>query len=878
MATKMTDYLVEKARNQIWCNPLQDNQSIWLPKRVTVGDGAQGYAFVLGREVTLPWEKQRAHVFQVGQISPALLGLLETNPAWQKETWFNVAETMSILPLYMNIYNENGVNIPRKHVYYMYTREKCLIFAVRVDERIHVNLDVDNVYFRMYTSAYLRRENPPVTLPVVQVGSYEVNQFSDIANLRAQYLAAKARAGHTEAFVNGFLVNDLNVSTVNVGDVVEWIYEAAVKRMVTWTVKDLKNFNSTMDRKYKYILHYPKAEQVNQIDFDDDIDLYIQYRNPAGNTQGYYYLKNQRDAMRMLTHRDYSIVGDYVDFISRALAKDLGQEIPDLLQYEIVAKIREGGYNRALIKDSNRIFELYKLTDNRILMAMTGIDAMVPVWAAEHLEAAAYPEVMGVLFEHEVTPVNTEKAYGYNTISRILADTPQKTRMIGAQPVVDLPYEVSVDSTAYEYDAQGRLLAFHYHTNDDTYDAREPNCRLVEMLVGRGDAQSSVKMGKTNLALPAVGDWRLYQTLMDPSNPGVWIGGWEDITDDTTKYSIQNGQVVWTGADIGQYLMLRTNEKFLAYNFDLTQADGVLMFSLSEYTTIEGVTALRPMVVPMGDLQIFLNGYNLVQGIDYTVNFPNVCLNAQKFVQQGANPDQLLPQRIHVRFTGFCDADLKMWKPKDTGFVVDGVLSANRRYDALDDKVLHISLGGAVMAREDVKFFENHPDFNPISPLNGQPYQIKPIIVPLKDFTLSGTYPLLRDARAVDKQVEAYMQLYWDKPTAPLSAAYNRWRLTSPFISCMVDLCVRNRLTWEPTKLFSDQEVIEICRPFESLLSFDPIGHDFPLPEAYVNITPTRYDQSVNVERVQFRFLTAVVRIYGKGLVSLNNFVTFTVN
>lgn len=877
MASDMHEYLVDKARQQIWCNPLQDNQYKWKPERITPVSGTQGVGSVLGRDVNLPWPTARAHLFQIGAISPALLGLLELNPSWVKETWINVADTMNVLPLYMNIYNESGVNIPRSEVYYMYTREKCLIFAVREDRRLKVDLGRDNIYFRMYTSAFLRSNNPPVTLPVVQVATYEVTQFSQINSIRNAYLASKTRRGHTEAFVNGYLVSDLTVATVDTGDIVEWIYEASVKRMVTWKVNTLKNFISTLDDRFKLILHYPKDQAGDTIDFSDDLDLYIQYRDPQGNTQGYYYLCNQPDALRNLTHCDYSVVGDYVDYISKALAASLNMPAADILEFEIVAKIREGGYNRKLVKEAHRIFELYKLSDTRIVMAMSGVDDLVPVWNAASLESSAYTELMRLPY-NSVDIAVTEEAYGYNSISQILADTPQKTYMIGSLPLVDLPYELAMQCTAYEYDSLGRMLGYYTHSGDDNYKARDPSCRLVEALVGIGDSRTSVTFGRSNLALPENADWRLYVTEMDDSRPGVWLGGWKDITDDTTKYRIEEGRIIWSGPSGSQYLMLRTNEKFLAYTINIPQTDGLLLFNLSEFLTINGVTDMRPMPVPMGDLQLTLNGYNLVQGIDYVVNFPTVCINAQKYYRQGTTPDQLLTQNIHVRFTGFCDADLKMWKPRNTGFVINGVLSENNRYDIFDDKVMHISVGGAVMAKQDVKFFEDHPDFNPRSPVNGQPYQIKDIIVPLRDFTLSGTYPLLKKARVIDRMVSSYMELYWPKPTnVPQTSATERWRLTSPFMATLVDLCVKNRLTWAATKIFSDQEVIEICKPYESLLKFDPIGEGNTLPDAFVNITPTRYNQSVNVQRVQYRFLDAAARIYSEGRVKLNNFITFSV-
>lgn len=68
-----------------------------------------------------------------------------------------------------------------------------------------------------------------------------------------------------------------------------------------------------------------------------------------------------------------------------------------------------------------------------------------------------------------------------------------------------------------------------------------------------------------------------------------------------------------------------------------------------------------------------------------------------------------------------------------------------------------------------------------------------------------------------------------------------------------------------------------MCRPYESLLKFDPIDDTNHLDEAYINIIPHRHPGTVQVDRPQFRFLMAAIRLYGNNLVGLNNFVTFTV-
>lgn len=78
----------------------------------------------------------------------------------------------------------------------------------------------------------------------------------------------------------------------------------------------------------------------------------------------------------------------------------------------------------------------------------------------------------------------------------------------------------------------------------------------------------------------------------------------------------------------------------------------------------------------------------------------------------------------------------------DFGFVEHGFLSNNNRHDIRDDKVLRITLNGSLKDRNDLQFSEGHDGISIVNSLNGQPYQIKDIIVPLKQLVNENTYSL----------------------------------------------------------------------------------------------------------------------------------------
>ena len=871
----MQEYLIKDAMRTVWCNPYQDNQYVIEPKRMTVGAGSLNATPILGREVTLPLRNKRMHVFQVGQYPPHLWGLLENWPVWAAEKWFTFEEAMNNLPLYANIYNNRGVNIPRRNAYFMMTREKCLIIAVLVDKRMAVDYSREPIYLRLYSSAWIKSSARVQTAEDIVLVSKEITRNADITEIKNALTRYQAKVGNVEAFVNGQWITSADGLTIRLGDLVEYVYEANVKRMVTWKIKNLKSYTSEMDQKKKFILHYPKSATVTSIDYFDDIDVYVSYTTATKGKRGYYYHKNLPDAMRMLTYRDYGITGDYVTFVLDNLFADLGITDGDYLEAEVTIKIRHNDFRRGLTFDPNKTFEMYKLSDTRILMAMSGVDTLIPTWWASNLEASDYCLYMGRLYP-DINISNTEKAYGYNYTSMVIGDSPLKANL--ALQRVPLPYGLAAyTSTAYELTPDGLLNGvFIHNTRDDDYNIRNGQTTMVEMIMGEGTNKPDVQYGTTNIPVTPDSDIRVYMSWMDFSmNPPQPNGKWEDITGDDTKYKVINGRVVWVSPETGQYLMVRSNSKFLAYSFNANISHGNLIFELAETTVVNGVLEERACPVPGGDLQIWLNGKNLVRDIDYVVNFPFVCINNYKFFKQPAN---LTPQRVTVRMTGFCTKDLKLEKPKATGFIVNGTIGYNRHYDSWRDKVMHLSIDGSVKHKDDVIFTEDATSWNRYHPLNGTPYQIVNQTVPLRGFTKSGTYPLREKAKEVDCVVEDYMDAHYQfLGNEPVSVAQERWRLVSPFMSQMVGLCLSNEIAPDQWVEYSDTEVIAMCKPYEVLLPFDPLDNAKAIPSKYVDITPHRYNNTVNVTRAQMRFLESVARLYGQGKIGLNNYITFTV-
>jgi len=857
----MFSFLRDHASKNVWCSPEQDNQVILAAQRITRPGGELISFPIMTRRIELPTKDRRYHIFQVGQAHPSVLGLLPRFPNWTKASWKKFSDTVEKLPLFCDLYTDTGVHLALHRAYYMYTDDRALIFAIDLTGKSPIDYQRDQIYLRLYTNAFFESNQGAALVNKTQTGGLTIQRSSDILAIQTQVIQKRLLPGQVFCFINGHLVDEINLFTAKIGDVVEYIYDASIKRIVDLKVESLKTFTSTLDSSYKYLLHYPKTGE-DMIDYVDDIDVYVLKKDGA-RFKGQYLHRNKEDALRMVTHRDYSVPVDTFEHIARSLAELTSLQPLDLREFYIRLYIRNSGLKRPLVYDHQRIFELYKLDDNDVVNAMVGVDAVIPEWTATQLEDSAYTELMRTPY-NEINIDLIERAYGYNAITKIIGDTPTKTRLFNGVQIIELPIGLYEKSTVYEYDANGVLLEYHQHMLGTVYSARNSQTRIVEGVAGLGSNEPSVIYGLDNINLPSTYSYRVYMCYLVDGLPN---NDWRDITD-SNLYHVVDDVLIWNNLETEQYLMVRTDEKFLTYTLELHAVAGTYYFDLTE--TVDGLE--RVMTVPMGDLDIWLNGKALIQGLDYVVDFPRVMIFNKAYLRQPAGSSS---QTIVVRFTGFCDENLKMRQPEDYGFIEHGVLSNDSEFDIRDDKVLRITVRGDVKHRSDLKFSEDHSGVSIVDVLNGAPYQIKDVIVPLRTLTHEETYRLRARSEDLDQRIEEYMTLKYPQPDRDaVSAISNRHMLYSPFFSHIVsDLASGQIDKTRLERVLEETDVLELCAPYEYLLETDPLNENLKIDQRYIVIHPTQLTSAVGLDLYSYKFMQRVVALYGKGLIQLSPYL-----
>jgi hypothetical protein len=349
---------------------------------------------------------------------------------------------------------------------------------------------------------------------------------------------------------------------------------------------------------------------------------------------------------------------------------------------------------------------------------------------------------------------------------------------------------------------------------------------------------------------------------------------WQDVTN-SQMYVVQNNRLQWL-IDKTQYeTIVRTDKKILCYDMSILPEDGLLRFPIMQIKTIDGVEAGRPVEVPTGELDIYVNGKLLINELDYIVEWPYVNIRNKEYQNY---PDQL-EQLVTIRAKGLCNSDLKFTASGDYGFVMFGMLSMNNKFDIRDDKVLQIVVDGGLRDRDDLQFSEEHTGVYVGNVKNGRPYVVKDIVVPIRSQTNMDTYVLRDSSLEVDKYVSDYMSLKHPEPTRnDVFTIESRYQIYSPYCAkILFDL--KNKVLDDPRlyEHYGETLVWELCKPYDYLLKSDPCS-DLMYPDIrFVDIHPHHLFTVVDVSPHVYKFLSMVVKVILKNRVNLSHFIRISI-
>ena len=856
----MSDYLIEHARANVWCAPEMDRQVVFNAKRITAPKGERVSIKAMWEQFQLPNATQLFHVIQIGHYHPLLLGLCP-----KRRVWYKLSDAMMRQNLMADVYLADGLQLPRTETWVMYTEDRAVLVAV-ADQPSIANLRYLPIYLRLYSNTFFSSTRSDDFAHRIEVKGRRFTTVNDALLFQNDYNNhRRLERGLTSLYINGRFQLTFLPQSLKVGDTMEFVYDSTVKQVVEFDIAGLRAFDSTLDNKRKYLLSHG-GDQIGGaiIDYRDDIDVYFVRKSTQGSQQqrlGHYYSRGIDDAFRMVTHRDYSIAIPYLQGYV-----DAHPELGNLSEMTVRLHIRHSGQARPLMFEHHRIHELYKLPYQQRLNAMHGAEATVDVWQVANLEQSAYVALMDNVtgnFDRALV----EQAYGYNAVARLTGNGPLRVDASSGTPEVILPHGLRYGATMFEYDAVGELLGFYYYAAGSIYRPYNPTCTLVEGRVGRGGYKISTAFGTdAEVTIKPNREYRFY--IAPVTSQGVRYQLWEDVTGDTSKYAIVNGKVVWFVDPNFWAVAVRNDGDFLAYNLTMSPVDGLLKFSVDGTAVYPSNSQQGVMQIPFGSITVWLNGRLLLENLDYTVKWPEIVVVNKEYLREG------LEQRLTVMAEGFCNPDMSRPAPADHGFVRYGALSHNNRFNVRDDRVMRIAVRGCVKHRDDLRFVEDDPSVYIDDVINGSPYAIDSVTVPVRPLTSEPTQRDYRERSAeVDAQIEGYLSLHLpERPEPNPNMIPNRYWVYSPFTSVIMHHLLNGFIPMEDFRgQYSDLDVREALEGYTYLLDYDPTQKDLNLD--LVSIHPHDQRTVVKLSIFQRNFLARAVRVFLGDKVDLSKFI-----
>ena len=843
-------FLLNHAKSTVWSSPQQDLQTTIKIHRLTNDYGVKKEFAYNFYQTYLPTVSDVYHVFQIGRLHPALVGLLTVRHAW-----VSCSAHMNVKGMIIDVFNQKGLRLPLFDVFMKVLGNDNLIVAIR-DQGNQMRVPNENIFMRFYSNAYFespessnlpRLPESAFVAPIVGDWTYlddmrasshpgDIATFGGRLRTRDQLQALQLKVvslramgfGAVTCYYNGEIVPDFsayyyNASRFKINDWAELVFDASIDQIQYLKIADLTTFLSIKDEMTKYILMRDIAWD-GTVYYKDDFDFYLVKPIEGQNRyRGRTYYRNVPKAVRMITHQDYAIPTQFV-----AAYEDMAGGFDNMMSWSVMIVFRRSGYGgKHLFNEHSRLNELFKLTPEKRLRAFRGIDSTVPWWKAAELEASNLSLLMGER-PFNFTTEDVEESLGYHAISELVNPgfIPTPLSGDGLTRQANLPVGMWGKGTVFEYDASGKLLGYRTTEGSILYICSSTLCRYIECRIGTGGKYQNTLFGNGPHQLDPDWDYGYFKRPMINGKPaGQWTMA------DPSDYTVDSrNRVWWNISDVDWLLVIRTNQTFLLYDISVDARDSLTIFSVQSIEDDESEPINRVEDLPFASLDLFFNDRPLVRGIDYTGSWPRFVITNTKWIDR----DHGGLQKVTIRAQGLptvVDNKPVESVPTEVGFVKYGRLSRNKRYTARTGKVQRFVVAGQVLPKEKLNFAEDKGPLVPSPAQNGDPYSIEEVVNPVGNFTTVDSYTLRSEDVERDAVIEDYMgQFFNEEPQPNPNPILRRYEVVSPFMAKIIKDMRHGLLTIPPTILpLTQTKLANLLKDYLYLLPFDPcvVGMDW---------------------------------------------------
>lgn len=820
--------LVDHFYKECYGRSVENRQMLFTPKRLTDTKGAYGEV-TLGERLALPSTTDRYHVYAIGRVSQKLLGINVKVFSFERSRWVN-GSSLNTSGATVTVYNQCGALVDPACIWLMLTKNQGFILAVK-ETIITRWLRTLPVTLRIYNSTGAVTSSS--SLPNLGGGQIAVLNDSDYAsNL------------NRTVYKNGMLVIGLGKSHLKEDDALFSYTDDAFVYEKQFSLMSLSTFVSQVDSCRKYLVNLDYAEAMGAL-YHDDAEIWVLAKAKDGDySYGAYLNKDSVKTLRMVTLTDFSVRAQSLDALIGEFIKT-GLVETNMLSIKLLVKLRKNSTGNNLALEASKIHEARKLPMDLYQKVLNGVESNVPFWMASNLEASVFNRLM---FENysEVTLADTVVALGYDAMVKTFGESIHKVKEIEGIHYVPVPVLYQTNSTAFLYGHNGLLLRSTYLPSEEELRVDE-TIGYVEFLSGKGTVEQ-VTHWDTDIATSVPVDYTVYynaDTLSGDNFSKV----------DPDNVTLINGTITVRGMSTISATCWRDNDLWHLSEQTVQVTDGSLLVFIMDGGHIN--------TVAYDKLDVFLNGYKLVDGLDYVVDGFKLAVQGKRYLVEGDN-------RLVLRGRSF-----NYNAVDEKGFVVHGAISDNATVRLYDDQNLTSYIGGRLFDIDDLVGSERSNNADVYNTLNGLPYEIAASYVATHPLTDGVIHTLQKEAITRTKQVSDFLtEKMPDKTIGEVSVIPDRHPIYSAFISEVVEDLLKDVIDDATIDgLITNEQVVNYLKLYSETEKLDYTLVAGSIDNRFVVIHPSYRIEKLAITAKQHSFLKRVISLYSENPIDTTHHV-----
>jgi hypothetical protein len=696
-----------------WFYPKRDRHYLLKPFQLTGFGGVRGNSSGDFKSYTTPDNVSKYILYNFSGINPSYYGLSLNFWEWHSIEDICKEQDISTIAIMNNrmlaldgirfqytTENEMIIAIPAiNYSQLFYTKAGDSSGGIQVGNLLPYDHDItgENVvsqypelFIRFYSNEYFSTTTGQ-SLTGLHTKSVICNTINDAQSLIGSYNSSGYRnEGCTQWYLDGYLVDEPVANVLNRGEVLQYRHDSSCIGYFDTLVDNLISYNSTLDKKDKYLIIPPPHVTPDSI-YWDDVEIYVcgetnPNNNPPVAMKGFFFGREKESDITQLTHRDFSISAEKVSSIITEQS-EMGVILNDNAFIRVFYRYSVG-YQRPRL-DSSYLLDLNKLPYHVKYVSLTSSNGP-SMWRPNTLEQSSYIN-WATSVESELQTANysqIKESLSYIGYQEIMTDSyfmgsgawsvPKLARVYGAT-IVDL-------------DKNGKLLNVTRKTTEN----------IGEVYFPTDLDTSSVLFYSGKLATD---DWSsVYEEdVVGNQTPSYFL---------EYRYHRPTSLSVWSKAELGVHYTYNADTNALSWN-DLyatsekrkrlagTHAYKRLSISLEDYYEPIDImpNGLDYISTGFSRWEVWLNGKKLVQNVGFVIVDQLLHLCDKEFwISDSVNADLVV---IAYALPG----DELVG---NIGFVINDCINYNEQFDILRYRGTKLFVEGNYRELDSVYLAENY--------------------------------------------------------------------------------------------------------------------------------------------------------------------------